>query len=74
MADEEDGRTWERRDPEAVLDAMKPGEPYTTGELADALNWPRRSTLNVLDELADEGRVVKKKPEPRRAIWMVSDE
>lgn len=42
-------------------------------ELADALGWPRRSTLDALYGLADEGKVTKEKSEPRRAIWMLDE-
>ncbi|MFC7141807.1 hypothetical protein ACFQMA_18470 [Halosimplex aquaticum] len=56
--------------PNAVLEEMEPLEPYTTGELADELEAPRRSVYNYLETLAEEGRIRKKKPEPRRAIWI----
>lgn len=69
--DGNDTRDWERRDREDVFNAMGPGEPYSTGELADILGWPSRSTFHVLDELADEGRIRKKKPSDRRAIWIL---
>lgn len=59
------------RDPAEVLDAMEPLEPYTTGELADALDWPQRTVYHVLDQLADDGTLRKKKPDPRQAIWML---
>jgi DNA-binding IclR family transcriptional regulator len=62
------------RSPSAVLDAMEPLEPYTTGELADVLDWPRRSVYEVLDDLAAEGTIRKKKPEERRAIWIRPEE
>jgi DNA-binding IclR family transcriptional regulator len=64
------GRYVSTRDPEDVLDAMEPLEPYTTGELVDALGWPRRSVYKSLDELAEDGAIRKKKPDPRRAIWI----
>jgi response regulator of citrate/malate metabolism len=50
--------------------AMDPLEPYTTRELADALNIPRRSAYEFLEKLAEQGQIRKKKPEPRRAIWI----
>lgn len=56
--------------PEMVFRAMEPLEPYTTRELADELEVPRRTIYKYLDELHNEGRVRKKKPEPRRAIWI----
>jgi predicted transcriptional regulator len=53
-----------------VLEEMEPLEPYTTGELADALNAPRRTIYNYLAELHEENKIRKKKPEPRRVIWI----
>lgn len=55
---------------EDLLDAMEPLEPYTTGELAESLGIPRRTAYNYLEDLAEHGRIRKKKPEPRRAIWI----
>lgn len=55
---------------EDVFNAMEHFEPYTTGELADTLDIPRRTVFNYLDDLAEEGRIKKKKPEPRRVIWI----
>jgi len=55
---------------EDVFEKMEPLEPYTTGELADILDAPRRTVYNYLEELAEEGQIRKKKPEPRRAIWI----
>jgi predicted transcriptional regulator len=57
-----------------VFAAMDPLEPYTTRELADALNIPRRSAYEFLEQLAKQDRIRKKKPEPRRAIWIRSPE
>lgn len=55
---------------EEVFEAMEPAEPYTTGELADMVGAPRRTVYNYLEELAEQDRIRKKKPEPRRAIWI----
>lgn len=67
----DDGGQFAReRDPVEVIDAMEPLEPYATSELADRLDWPRRTAYEVLDELAAEGVIYKKKPERSRAIWM----
>jgi len=57
-------------DIEDVFEAMEIHDPYTTGELADKLDIPRRTAYKYLDKLADEERIIKKKPEPRRVIWM----
>lgn len=62
------------RRPEDVFNAMEPLEPYTTGELAESLGWPRRSVYKALTELAEDGTIRKKKPEPRRAIWIRPEE
>lgn len=70
----EAGQFTATRSPSAVLAAMEPLEPYTTGELAAALDWPRRSVYKVLSDLADDDEIRKKKPEPRRAIWIRPEE
>lgn len=64
------GRYAETRDPADVLNQMEPLEPYTTGELVDATEWPRRSVFHALDNLADRGLIRKKKPNPTSAIWI----
>lgn len=53
-----------------VLEAMEPLEPYTTGELADQLDIPRRTVYKYLETLHESNQIRKKKPEPRRAIWI----
>jgi len=57
------------RSPDDVLAAMEPLEPYTTGELADDLGWPRRTAYELPTTL-EERDDVRKKSEPRRAIWI----
>lgn len=57
-------------DAEDVYQAMDHLEPYTTGELAETLDIPRRTAYNYLESLHEEGRISKKKPEPRRVIWV----
>ncbi|WP_164974811.1 hypothetical protein [Halegenticoccus tardaugens] len=52
---------------------MGPGEPYMTSEVAEELGWPRRSTYTVLNGLAEDGKIRKKKPEARRVIWIRPD-
>lgn len=59
--------------PGDVFDAMEPLEPYTTREIADIVGAPRRTVFNYLNELADDELIRKKKPEPRRAIWVRPD-
>lgn len=56
--------------PDEVLEAMDFFVPYTTGELANELGIPRRTTYKYLSRLHEEDRITKKKPEPRRVIWM----
>lgn len=68
----ESGQYVATRSPDAVLEAMEPLEPYTTGELADKLDWPRRTVYELLTTLEEQDDVRKKKPEPRRAIWIRS--
>ncbi|RBI59963.1 hypothetical protein DMJ13_19905 [halophilic archaeon] len=53
-----------------VLGVMDPLGPYMTSEIADELGWSRRSAYNVLSELAEDGKIRKKKPEERRVIWV----
>lgn len=71
---DESGRFAADRDPADVLDVMEPGEPYTIGEVIEATGWPRRTVFHILDDLADEGKVRKKKPNPTSAIWMLTAE
>lgn len=72
--DRDDGGRWVgEADPDEVFGRMQPLEPYTTGELADLLDIPRRTAYKYLEELANDGRIRKKKPEPRRAIWIRSE-
>ena len=59
---------------EDIYEAMEPFEPYTSREIADKLGIPRRTAYEFLDDLADAGRIRKKKPEPRRAIWIRNEE
>ena len=67
---DEGGRFAADRDPADVLAVMEPMEPYTIGEVIDATGWPRRTVYQVLDELADEGEIRKKKPNATSAIWI----
>lgn len=71
---DESGRFAADRDPADVLAVMEPMEPYTIGEVIDATGWPRRTVFQVLDELADEGKIRKKKPNPTSAIWMLVED
>ena len=53
-----------------ILDAMTPLEPYTASELADILEWPRRTVHKLLSDLDEEGRVRRKKTGHRTVIWI----
>jgi DNA-binding IclR family transcriptional regulator len=64
------GRFAADRDPADVLAVMEPMEPYKIGEVIDETGWPRRTVYQVLDELADEGKIRKKKPNATTAIWI----
>ena len=65
---DESGRFTADRDPADV--PAEPMEPYTIEEVIDATGWPRRTVYQVLDELADEGEIRKKKPNATSAIWI----
>lgn len=77
MNDNEEGermRGWQRRDPGDLLAAMDPAKNYRTGELAEAVDWPHRTTLYVLNRLARQGQVQKRKIGPKRAVWTLTDD
>ena len=71
---DEGGKFTKSRHPSDVLSAMDPIEPYTSGELADMMDWPRRTVYEALQTLSEDGKIRKKKPEPRRAIWIKTEE
>lgn len=56
--------------PDQVLEQMEHLEPYTTSELAEATGAPRRTVYNYLEELAENDKIRKKKPNERQAIWI----
>ncbi|WP_227380909.1 hypothetical protein [Haladaptatus halobius] len=66
----ESGEYVQEHTEEAVLEVMKPLEPYMTAEIADELGWSRRSAYNVLSRLHKSDEIRKKKPEARRVIWI----
>ncbi len=66
----ESGEYVQEHTEEAVLEVMKPLEPYMTSEIADELGWSRRSAYNVLSRLHENEEIRKKKPEARRVIWI----
>jgi hypothetical protein len=66
----ESGQYVSRRDPVDVRDAMDPGEPYTTSEIAELVGWPRRSTYAALSTLRENGEVNKKQVNSRMVMWI----
>lgn len=71
MARDEHGRFTAAHDitPDAVCDTMTVGTTYTTGELADMVDAPRRTVYEYLRELAADGRVTRKAPHDRLSLW-----
>lgn len=65
---------WSRLDDSEILEAMEPGTPAGTGEIADALDAPRRTITRRLNQLADEGRISRKKLNQRTIIWTKPEE
>ena len=53
-----------------IYHLMDPLEPYTSREIADKAEIPRRTAYKFLNELAENNKIRKKKPEPRRVIWI----
>jgi DNA-binding IclR family transcriptional regulator len=66
----ESGQYVSRRDPADVAEAMNPGEPYTTTEIAELVEWPRRSAYAALDTLQERGEVNKKQANSRMVMWI----
>lgn len=55
-----------------VLALFTDAEPRTATEVADELGIVRRTALNKLDDLAEQGRIHRKKVGGRAVIWWVS--
>ena len=68
----DDGTYSETVTPEDVLALFTDVEPRTATEVADELGIARRTSLNKLNELADQGRIQKKKVGGRAVVWWVS--
>lgn len=47
---------------------MKSFESYMTSKIVEGLGWPRRTAYEVLNGLAEEGEIRKKRPKARRVI------
>jgi DNA-binding transcriptional ArsR family regulator len=56
--------------PEDIYEEMDVLEPYTAGELASNFDVPKRRIRKLLERLADSGKIRKKEPERKRAIWI----
>jgi len=67
------GRFDNNASPEDILEAMEPGEIYSTSTLAGKTDIAQRTTRKYLDNLAEQGRVEKQKPNATTAIWIRSD-
>lgn len=66
----ETGEFVKARDPADVLAAMEPYEPYVTSELAEQLDWPRRTVYEALTELHETDRIEKKQKNARVVMWI----
>lgn len=66
----ESGEFVRSRDPEDVLMAMNPGDPYVVSELAEEMDWPRRTVGKLLNDLHDADRVQKVKKNARVVLWI----
>jgi DNA-binding transcriptional ArsR family regulator len=56
--------------PEELYQGLEVMEPYTAGELASRFEVSRRHIRTLLDRLREAGKIRKKEPEPKRAIWI----
>jgi hypothetical protein len=56
--------------PDDIYDEMEVLEPYTAGELAPKYDAPKQRIRTLLERLSDLGKIRKKEPEPKRAIWI----
>jgi predicted ArsR family transcriptional regulator len=68
----DDGTYAETVTPEDVLALFTDAEPRTATEVSDELGIVRRTALNKLNGLAEEGRIHKKKVGSRAVVWWVS--
>jgi rubrerythrin len=55
---------------DVIYDEMEVLEPYTTGELASYFDAPKQRIRNLLERLTSTGKIRKKEPEPKSAIWI----
>jgi len=53
-----------------VYDAMPLGEPTIASEVADMSGLPRTTVNYHLNDLAEDGEIMKKKFHEKRVVWM----
>lgn len=65
----EKGQYAEQVTPDDALALFTDHEPRTASEVADELGVVRRTAYNKLNELADQGKLKKKKVGGRAVVW-----
>ena len=68
----DDGTYVETVTSEDVLGLFTDAEPRTATEVADELGIVRRTALNKLNELAEDGQIHKKKVGGRAVVWWMA--
>lgn len=53
-----------------VYDAMPLGEPTIASEVAEESDLPRTTVNYQLNDLAEDGKIMKKKFHERRVVWV----
>lgn len=53
-----------------IYSEMEVLEPYTAGELASYFDAPKDRVRKLLERLSTSGKLRKKEPEPKQAIWI----
>jgi hypothetical protein len=53
-----------------IYHEMEVLEPYTAGELASYFAAPKDRVRKLLQRLSNSGKLRKKEPEPKQAIWI----
>lgn len=66
-----DSGTWEpETSGERIISKMENGEPYSSGEVAEMMDIPRRTAHYRLNKLAEDGEIRKKKLGHRSVVWI----
>lgn len=61
-------------DDEIIRRLQECGDPaYATSEIAEMLDMTLEGTRGRLDDLVDEGRLEKKKPNPQSTMWWLPE-